>query len=359
MADDPFVLHAELVARLLDENDGTKRIIESYVKLYRELTNDWLEILREAPADGTEEAFHYLQFRASRIEQLRLQTAHQIERFSRQAEQLVKVAQSAAVVAAQAHAAEVTTALFRILEPSLHVSFALLPARALEDLVGKFSNGAPLARLFDDFGPRAAQGTYDALFRAVATGTHPIVAAGAIRRELGIPLTRALTIARTEMLGSYRTSTLRAYEQNSDLVAAWRWNAHLDARTCMSCVALHGSIHPITETMHEHVNGRCVPSPALVPLAELGDVQGRIRSRLGIDRTGQQYWDELSDEEKLRRLGPGKFALMQDGKIDLEDMVYADSNQLWGTQYREASIAQALEQHSSGRERFTYTVGGR
>lgn len=359
MADDPLVTQALLLAGLIRDNDSTaRRMLESYAGVYRTLTDEWLALLDEVilarARGGDDQALSLLQFRAQRIEELRIQTARQIDRFAQEAERMVTTEQRAAFAAGQEHAAVVTAATAAVVLPGVRISFAQLPTRALETLVGRFANGMPLRSLFDDIGPAAAQGAQDALFRAVATGSHPRVAARQLRTQLGIPLTRALTISRTEMIGAYRTSTLMAYENNSDLVQGWRWNAHLDARTCPACLALHGSVHPMTERMHEHVNGRCVPSPVLVPLGSLGDIQGRLRRQLGLDNTGPQYFDGLSAAEQRAHLGPGKYALLQEGRITINDLVQTDYSPQWGLQYREASIAQALENHRTGGLRLVY-----
>lgn len=361
MAEDPLVVQAELLAGLIRDNDAVAtRMLRSYAKVYQELVADWQRIIDEIDRalleGGREQALPLLRFRAQRIQDLKVQTAHQIDAFARQAERLIEGEQQRALEAGQAHAAEVTAAAVQAVRPGVRTAFTLLPTRALSALVGKFSNGMPLPSLLDQLGPSAAQDAYDAMFRAVALGINPRVAARQLRTALGIPLTRALTISRTEMLGAYRTSTLMAYNENSNLVRAWRWNAHLDVHTCPSCWALHNSIHPLSEWMHEHVNGRCVQSPVLTLSAILGDVQGRVRARASIDRTGPDRFSRLSEEEKRTILGPGKYELMRSGKLDLGDLVQTDHSALWGLQYREASITQALFNHQSGGLRIIYSL---
>lgn len=358
MADssDPAVRQAELVAALLAEQATLNlRLLRAYAKIYRDLTAEWLKIIDEieqAKANG--QNLGILTYRSARVVALALATQRQIERFAKQAAAEVEAQQKIAAEAAQQHAEEVTLGAIRALAPRAQVTFAALPTRAIENMVGRFANGMPVTTLFDAMGAEAAQQAQDVLVKGLAVGLHPNQAARKMRDLLGVPLSRAQTIARTEMLGVYRDATLQSYRANDDLVQAWRWNAHLDARTCLSCVALHGTIHPLDEAMREHVSGRCVPSPVLVPLAELGDVQARVRRQAGLDRTGQDYWDGLSDAEKAKRLGPAKWQLYQDGEIDLQDLVYADSNPIWGVQYREASISQARYNHAVGAERFSY-----
>lgn len=358
VAEDPALRQAELLTVLLSQNATlTVRLLHAYAKIYHDLIEDWLVVLNEierARAEGRD--LGILTYRSERVVALALQTARQVDRFAQQAVVEVAGQQRTAALAAQAHAEEITRLAVNAVAPQTRIPFAALPTRAIEQMVGRFSNGMPLSALFGTMGAEAAQQAQDILVQGLALGQSPVESGRKLRDVLSLPASRARTIATHETLGVYRDSTLAAYRQNDDLVQAWRWNAHLDSHTCLSCVALHGSIHPLTERMAEHVQGRCVPSPVLAPLATLGDVQGKVRREQGLDFTGEDYWDGLTDEEKRRRLGPTKFRLMEAGQIELQDLVYADNNPLWGLQYREASISQALWYHSLGTDRFHYSL---
>src|SRR5699024_8953139 len=60
-------------------------------------------------------------------------------------------------------------------------------------------------------------------------------------------LTRALNISRTEMLDAMRTAQHAADQVNAETLAGWTWGAHLDSRTCISCISMHGTEWPLEE----------------------------------------------------------------------------------------------------------------
>lgn len=126
--------------------------------------------------------------------------------------------------------------------------------------------------------PLAAQ-TYDAvkreLLKGIAIGNNPrtaarrMVAAANDKADLG--LSRALTIARTEMLDACRVSAQVVDNANADVLAGWIWLTHLDATTCRGCIAEDGQLHPIEEPgPWDHQNGRCARVPKTKTWKELG-----------------------------------------------------------------------------------------
>jgi len=346
--DDALLLfQAQILIELLRHNDATaNRLLAAYAELYRELSSKWQAVLREvteAQRSGDVTALNLLALRSQRIHALRVQTAEQVNRFALQAEIDATADQAVGLRLGQEHAARLVRRSLTQTAPGLDHTFVQLPAGALEQMVGKFSSGAPLRTLFSEFGPDAASGAEDVLFRSVAMGLHPRLAAEQLNVKLGVPLTRALVISRTETISAYRNSTLEAYRRNDDVVKAWRWNAHLGARTCSSCIALHGTVHALSEAFRDHPSGRCTPSPVTVTWAELG--RRGIRGSRPEPTRGPDWFAEQDEAIQLRVLGPGKLALYQAGDIDLEDLVTEQVSTRWGNSFREGSIQQALAAH--------------
>ncbi|MCL5957851.1 MAG: phage head morphogenesis protein [Chloroflexi bacterium] len=116
----------------------------------------------------------------------------------------------------------------------------------------------------------AGQDVRKALLAGLATGQPQTVIARAVRQALGGNLVRALTIARTEMLRSYREASRQTYLANSDVVNGWIWHAVLSTRTCAACWAMNGTLHKLNERLDDHVRGRCAMMPVTRTWQELG-----------------------------------------------------------------------------------------
>lgn len=136
------------------------------------------------------------------------------------------------------------------------------PTEAFRELVGFATDGGPLGDLLAELGSDAGARVRTALLTGLATGQNPRAIARHARDALGGNMARALTIARTEVLRSYREATRQTYKANRDVVQGWVWNASLDRRTCAMCVAMHGTVHGLDETMDTHPS--CFPAGTLV-----------------------------------------------------------------------------------------------
>lgn len=209
-------------------------------------------------------------------------------------------------------------------------SFVSLPTGAVEELVGVLANGSPLAKLLAELGPDAARIVGDGLVQGVATGQGIGEITRTIRAGLGGNLARAQRIARTEVLRSYRESSRQSMLANADVLKGWVWTASLSARTCGSCLAQHGSIHPLTERLAEHVAGRCVA----IAIPRVGAT--------AVAMTGPQWFDHQSDEVQHQVLGPAKFAAFKDGQFELADLVGRKHSHAWGNSTYERSLRDVL-----------------
>lgn len=115
-------------------------------------------------------------------------------------------------------------------------------------------------------------------------------------------LSRALTISRTEMLDAMRTAQHATEQVNAQSLAGWTWGAHLDARTCISCIAMHGTEWPLTEPGPiDHQNGRCARLPRTKTWAELG-FPNIPEPDSGMIDAGE-WFAGLTDEEQRAMLG--------------------------------------------------------
>lgn len=147
------------------------------------------------------------------------------------------------------------------------------------------------------------------LIRGVAAGSNPKkIAARIVRRAEGRfngGLSRALVIARTETLDAHREAARVGRMQQADVLAGWTWLCALDARTCPSCWAQHGSVHPVEEFgPDDHQQGRCTALPLTKPWSELGLDIVEPASLLPDAAT---RFEALDSETKLQILGPARY----------------------------------------------------
>lgn len=203
-----------------------------------------------------------------------------------------------------------------------------LPESAIQDVLGLTRNG-PLSALFESIAPAATEQARQAIIDGLALGNHPRLVADALQNALGTSQTRAMTIARTEMLRAYRDANLLTYAENADILDGWVWTAALDDTTCEVCLAEDGTVYPLSVMFFpSHPNCRCSPSPAVS-----GEPWGR--------ETGEEWFARQDAATQEGILGPGKFSAYEAGEIALKDMIRVTQSDVWGEGRAVASLGQA------------------
>lgn len=198
---------------------------------------------------------------------------------------------------------------------------------ANERMFAALSPESPLAELLGRANMAGLAKARSALFTGVALGSNPLKIAPKLRQALDIPRWRAETIATTEVLRTYRGSTReRMRQQGFD---QWRWISAHDGRTCAMCWAMHGTLHPISESLGSHPRCRCSQSP--------------VPSDGGLDVTsGEDEFADLSEREQRNILGDAKFKAYDSGAVTLSDLVAVETNPRWGTVRYEKSLSAVL-----------------
>ena len=162
-----------------------------------------------------------------------------------------------------------------------------------------------------------------ALIRGIAVGDNPRRTAARImaqtEQRFNGGLTRALTISRTETLDAHRAATQASEKANKTILEEWEWHAALNARTCPSCWAMHGTRHPLTEAgPNDHQNGRCARVSVTKTWAELGFTG--IEEPKSLTPDAQAVFDNLTPDTQLAIMGPGRLEALQSGKIAWADL---------------------------------------
>ena len=274
-------------------------------------------------------------FQQERYQQLILQIEREIAKFANVLDAQVKKEQSAAIRAAARNTAELAAAAQT--PGTVTAGFTKLSPAAIESITAFVQEQTPLGRLLAELPRGAGKAVADILTEAVTLGYNPVKTARIIRREMGMMLTRALTIARTETLRAYREATHRSYAANDDIVQGWIWVASMSRRTCVSCLALHGQWFPMTERQSSHPRCRCTSIPALKgeanPIAESGE-----------------SWLKKQPEDIQRTVIGTKagFERFKNGELTLQDFVGLQRSPQWGDSYVQLSVKRAL----NGEARF-------
>jgi hypothetical protein len=333
-----------LMVSIGTETDATTRLLtRSWVSAWDELSTSWRQAMDDAIAYQARTGQWPSQWELSRIE--RLGSAMEASErslvqlsnragvtVSGGAEQVVAMDADAEgrLVSSQLPAAEQAAALTRFTANVLPGALDVIVARAQGQIV---SDLRPLSQ-------QAADGMRRELIRGVAVGSNPnTAAAGMVTRVQGAfegGLTRAINVARTEMLDAYRTASWYQHAANADVVTGWIWIADLGPRCCPSCWSMHGSTHPLEQPGPlDHQQGRCSRCPKTKTWRQLG---------FNIDEPDDDIPDaraafaRLPDADQRGIMGPGRLGLLRSGRIGWDDLPVERASTGWRTSYAPRTV---------------------
>jgi hypothetical protein len=327
---------------LAREQAATAALTRAYGRVYQRLEVD-LRALNEA-VGGLENATPDQIRSLAALQALQRQIADEVGRYATQADAKL-VAEVRTCVQAGLHDSEQlvlahfdrawleANGLQLSSDPAgaIRAGWGRLPVEAVETMSGMVAPHSPLRlALVDRLGSAVAQRVADALVEGIALGRNP----RAIFREgMAQGLTWSLSTVRTAQLYAYREATRANYQANRDVVSGWRWRATFDARTCVSCLAMHGSLHGVDEVLNDHHQGRCGMIP-VVPLArqlgipepDLGDAEAWLRGR--------------TETEQKAQLGPGVWAEWSAGRVPFGALSTTYSDPVYGDMRRAPTLEQ-------------------
>jgi SPP1 gp7 family putative phage head morphogenesis protein len=211
----------------------------------------------------------------------------------------------------------------------LRGAFNMLPADAVNFQIGLTQTGTPLYRLIEAAYPEMVDAVTRELVVGIAEGT-PVreIARGIVAmwgQHMGMPLIRALTIARTETLRAYRAAN--ADQMKTAGIKTYIRRCALSDRTCPACLALDGKEYPTDELFVIHPNCRCFMAPKIP----------------GIDyskfKTGKEWFYQLPEARQRAIVGPGKYDWLTSGG-DFEKLATVKHDDTWGDTIRQAPLSQ-------------------
>ncbi|MFI7448087.1 hypothetical protein ACIBQX_11365 [Nonomuraea sp. NPDC049714] len=177
------------------------------------------------------------------------------------------------------------------------------------------------------------------LVRGVVVGDNPRTAAARMVKnlegEFNGGLTRALNLARTETLDAHREAAEIGQEQHGDVLAGWVWMCELNSsrgRTCPSCWARHGTVHPLTEPGPiDHQQGRCSRTPKTKSWADLG-FEG-IDEPDDLIPDARAIFNALPEAEQVQIMGRRRLDLLKSGDVEWEDLPELRTTPEWRDSY--------------------------
>lgn len=178
------------------------------------------------------------------------------------------------------------------------------------------------------------------LIQGITLGQNPRQAAREMlkRTEGGFNggLTRALNVARTELLDAHRAAAHAQNQANRDLLRGWQWSASFDARTCPSCLAMDGTEFPVDMPGPlDHQQGRCTRLPVTLSWKDLGF---DIEEPPSVAPSAEEWFSGLSRDEQLRIMGPTRLELLDTGKASWGDLATKQSASGWRDSYKPTSV---------------------
>ena len=304
------------------------RIIREYGVVYTELQKEAANVVRI----GQQRNLKIWEVnKMTRLAELEGQLVANVNQFSRVAGAAVTEGQRAAVGLSVKGAplvanASLPTGITLNNLANVGLGWNRLPEEAFEAFVGISGDGKPIGNLLAELGQPAANEVKAGIRTGIATGQGPREVANVIRKAAGMPLTRALTISRTEINRSHREATRLNYAANSDVVKGYRRLASKDATTCMACIALDGTLYETNEPLDSHPNCRCTMVPETLTYQDLGlDIPEEPRPP-----SGQDWFNGQSKSTQEGMMGAKTFAAFQQGKVGLSDLVTTSTSTIWG-----------------------------
>jgi hypothetical protein len=196
--------------------------------------------------------------------------------------------------------------------------FAGVDSAAMKYLLEYLKDGSPLYERLALLTGGTVDRVIQAIVDGVGSGFNPRKIADLIRDAFGGGLTDALRWTRTTQLYSYRDSA-RANYMASGVVDKWMWYAELgDPATCESCIAMHGTLHDLDESLDDHFNGRCCALPYIEGLSE------PIQS-------GEEWFNSLSEAEQRGIMGNNKYEAYKEGKFEFSQLSRQQVNDIFGS----------------------------
>ena len=215
------------------------------------------------------------------------------------------------------------------------LKFATLDKSAINFMSGFLGNGQPIESVVQLIPDLIQNEIKDKLAGLTVQTIAKNKAKEDIKNAIGQGLHKSLIISRSEAMRVFRNVTHQSNLKNGNLGSRWVWVARYSKSTCASCIALSGTIHPISEEMRSHPRCRCYQ------LFLADGVESNIE--LGVE------WLKKQDPKTQKSVIGSNigFEAYKSGILELNDFVGKGNNAVFGDYYYQLSVKKALEQQST------------
>lgn len=166
------------------------------------------------------------------------------------------------------------------------------------------------------------------IVKGLIQGRNPVAIAAELRKSApSLAAYKANSLMRTLQLTAYRDSTALSYLANADILEPYaiRISALQIGRTCLACVALHGTKIPLGQRVDDHENGLCTSIPV-------------IRGRAANVQDGVSWFGGLTPDQQRKMAGPSAYEAITRGDATLPDFVGKRVDPIFGPMVYEQSL---------------------
>lgn len=309
-------------AQAARETAELRRLVEAYQGVHMAAQRE-AELLAAAIQAAGPGVTQTQVMRMRQYQQLMATTQTELEQYRGYMEVELKRVSRESITAGESAA----RALTRLAAQQVGVDVGLfrLNPLVIEELVGFLDPRGPLYKRLGGFPGATADQMSAAIIEGVGLGKNPRTIAAIITDTLGMGLTDSMRMMRTTQLWSYREANRASYLANSEVVANWIWYASLDELVCASCVAMHGTVHALSEPLNDHHNGRCAMIPMMVGAPNWIE-------------PGTDWFESQGEAMQRAILGGSKFEAWRAGDFAMADVSGVRINDVYGPMRVERSL---------------------
>lgn len=191
----------------------------------------------------------------------------------------------------------------------------------------------------DSYETGITQRFLDVVIRGLVKGQNPRTTARELTNMIdGLPRSTAEMMMKSLQLTGYRRATTAMQVANADIIAYVVRIAVLDTRTCLSCIALHGTRLEVGQEVEDHRRGRCTSVSVLKGATGTPSQIYYVDDQPVEVRTGLDWLRAHTAAGQRDIMGNANYNAYVAGAVQLSDFVQRYDDPLFGDVFTEASL---------------------